>query len=179
MPNAYGLVPFFLAVLMAAPAFAEDGLGRFGAWKALRVVEKKQTVCYMVAHPIEKPEPKKPVKTGKAKPALPREAYVMVTFRPGENLAPVFSYGAGVILKEGSEALLLNLNKEKFSLFTSGEGAWARASATDQAIVKMMQKGGAMAVVAVSAKGGKLADKFDLKGAAEAYKKIAGACGIP
>jgi invasion protein IalB len=169
---------------------AEKDMGDFGSWRAFRVIEKGQHVCYMVARlsgsnadvQAEKSMKGKKAKNKKAAaPApreAPREAYAMLTFRPAESMAPVFNYNAGALLKEGAETAVA-MGKEKFSLFNAGDSAWARTAMIDRDIAAHLSKGGAMQITAVSVKGGSLRDKFDLKGADGAYRKIATACGIP
>jgi hypothetical protein len=140
----------------------------------------------MVAHP-DAPRATAPVKPAKADKkkkgkkeaaVLPRENYITITFRPHDSMFPVFGYTAGVILKDGSESTV-TIGKDKFSLFASGDTAWARTTAIDQAIAKTLRKAPTLEASAKTVKGALLRDKFSLKGADQAYKKIATSCGIP
>jgi hypothetical protein len=170
-----------MLILLSPAAFAaESGMGSFSGWKAFRVIEKEQHVCYMIAHAPLAPAPKVKKAKGKkeAAPAA-RDAYVMLTFRPSETTAPVFTYNAGTVLKDGAEAALTS-GKEKITLFIAGDAAWARTSTVDRDIAQLLKKGeGKMEIAAPGAKGSALRDTFSLKGADSAYKKITTACGIP
>ncbi|HVY12245.1 MAG TPA: invasion associated locus B family protein [Alphaproteobacteria bacterium] len=180
------ITPLLLCLALTLPAVAahaEDGLGRFGAWRSFRLMENGKHVCYMIAHPLEaasmKVEKITKTKKGTKKTVstVPREAYIMLTFRPAEGTAPVFNYNAGTVLKEGEARLVAG--KDDFSLFTTQDGAWARTPALDQSIAKTLRKGGKLEITATAAKGAALRDRFDIKGAEDAYRKIATACGIP
>ncbi len=180
-----------LSLCLALPALAaESGMGSFGAWRAFRVIEQGQHVCYMIAHPVASSTPKVDAPPAKAvkgkkgkkekKAAAPakREAYIVLTFRPAESMAPVFTYNAGMMLKESAEATLVSA-KDNFSLFTAQDSAWARTSSIDQGVAKILRRGGMLEITVPAARGGMLKDTFDLKGGEAAYKKIATACGIP
>lgn len=171
------------ALLMALPALAQENLGRVGDWHAFRDQEGNEPICYMVTYhvtPAKKAAPVKKVKgkKGKAPATLPREAYITITFRPSETLFPVFSYTAGVILKDSAEAMV-KAGTQKFSLFNAQDGAWARTSPVDQTITRAVRKEKLLEIRARTAKGKILNDKFSLKGSESAYLKIAKACGIP
>jgi hypothetical protein len=168
------------ALLMALPASAAENLGRSGDWHAFRETENNEPVCYMVTHPATPARKAAPVKkTSKtSKTPLPREPALTITFRPSESLLPVFSYTAGVILKDNAEAVV-TAGDRKFSLFNARDGAWARTGPVDQALTKAARKEKFMDVRTRTAKGKILNDKFSLKGSENAYRKIAQACGIP
>jgi hypothetical protein len=174
---------FLTAALFALPALAAEDLGGAGDWHSFRDMEKGEPVCYMMAHPVagakkEMPVKKPALKKGKATATSPREASVTITFRPSENLFPVFSYTAGMALKDGAETLVI-AGMQTFSLFNAHDGAWARRAAADQAVTLAIRKEKLLKIRARTAKGKTLIDTFSLKGSEAAYRKITKACGIP
>ncbi len=169
-----------LSVLLAlglpcasARAAEPSSVGKFGFWTAYVVREHDQPVCYMS---ITSRVP--PTKTPGKKDIRRGEIALMVTHRPAENSSDVISYTAGMKFKPASE-VMINIGKKKFSLFTQGDTAWSRDSATDHALATAMRGSASMTVTGVSAKGMKLAETVFLKGADSAYHAIGKACGLP
>jgi invasion protein IalB len=151
----------------SSPATATQRLGTAEGWTAYAYKEKSGQVCYLAGEP-QKSEPKN------AKRKMPR---AMVTHRPDEKVANVVSFGAGLPLKEGSDASL-DIGGTKFDLFTKGDSAWARTSDLDKAIVEAMSKGKQAVVKSIPQKGQPVTDSYSLSGFTQALAMIDKACNI-
>lgn len=159
-----------LLLSLAAPAFAEEKEVRQIAeaknWKSYTYDEAGK-VCFMAS---------KPTKTLPAG-AKRGDIFLMVTNRPAQNSTGVVSVVAGYPYKPGSEVELA-VGKEKFTLFTDGDTAWARDDATDKAIVQAIRTGSAVTVVGTSTRGTKTTDTYSLAGSGAAHDAINKECGV-
>ena len=151
----------------SSPATATQRLGTTEGWTAYAYKEKSGQVCYLAGEP-QKSEPKN------VKRRTPR---AMVTHRPDEKVANVVSFGAGLPLKEGSDASL-DISGAKFDLFTKGDSSWARTADLDKAIVEAMAKGKQAVVKSVPQKGQPVTDTYSLAGFTQALAMIDKACNI-
>ena len=151
----------------AASAPSATALGTAGAWSAYLAADKTGRVCYLAGSP-EKSE-----SSGVAR----HPASGMVTHRPAENIANVVSFVEGYTLKPGS-AVTLDIGDRKFEMFTDGDGAWARTSDLDRAIVTALAAGHSAVVKGVSPQGHTTADVYSLVGFDKALAMIDKACGI-
>ena len=153
-----------------APSPAAEPLrhiGGAGGWQAYVFGEKSGPVCYLVG------DPKKsgPVKF-KRKPAV-----VMVTHRPKEGVTDVVSFTEGYPLKSGSN-LELEIDGNKFTLFTKGDTAWSRTAELDKTIVTAMTKGHLAIAKASPQKGPATTDEYSLAGFTHALSLIDKACNV-
>jgi len=151
----------------SSPATATQRLGTTEGWTAYAYKEKSGQVCYLAGEP-QKSEPKY------VKRRTPR---AMVTHRPDEKVANVVSFGAGLPLKEGSDASL-DIGGAKFDLFTKGDSSWARTADLDKAIVEAMAKGKQAVVKSIPQKGQPVTDTYSLAGFTQALAMIDKACNI-
>ena len=151
----------------SSPATATQRLGTTEGWTAYAYKEKSWQVCYLAGEP-QKSEPKN------VKRRTPR---AMVTHRPDEKVANVVSFGAGLPLKEGSDASL-DIGGAKFDLFTKGDSSWTRTADLDKAIVEAMTKGKQAVVKSVPQKGQPVTDTYSLAGFTQALAMIDKACNI-
>lgn len=157
-----------LAVTAAVPALAAANthLATHGAWEAFAYTEKAGKVCYAASMPQSR--------NGGAKT---RQAFITVTHRKADKSTNVVSVSIGQAYKAGS-AVEMAIGAQEFKLFTSGDGAWAKDSATDAAIVAAMRRGNTATVRATPAKGSAITDTYSLSGISAALAEIGTACGI-
>src|SRR5262249_13027001 len=101
----------------------------------------------------------------------------MVTHRPDEKVANVVSFGAGLPLKEGSDALL-DIGGARFGLFPKGGSSPAPTGDLDKAIVEAMAKGKQAVVKSIPQKGQPVTDTYSLAGFTQALAMIDKACNI-
>jgi hypothetical protein len=180
------LTAFGLAIALTAPALAAakkpeapaqsrqspgetqpERLGGSQNWNAYFYVAKAGKVCYLAGHP------------SKSEPASLKRNDVdaLVTHRPAEKTTNVVSFVAGYLFKEGSDAEL-EVDGQKFNLFTDKDTAWARDAATDKAIVAAMTKGRSLVIKGNSIRGSSTTDIYTLAGFGEALALIDKACGV-
>ncbi|HEY1795010.1 MAG TPA: invasion associated locus B family protein [Stellaceae bacterium] len=180
--NSKGLmIGGVLAAAVAMPAWAADKpapgpaggnppaartLGSEGAWTAYVSEDRTGKVCYLIGQPA------------KSLPAsLHRQASVMVTHRPKENVANVVSFVEGVPLKDGSD-VTLKMGKKEFKLFTKNDAAWAATSDLDKEIVTALAKGRDVVARGLPQKGPATRDIYLLAGFPKALSLIDQACGV-
>lgn len=152
-----------LAAQAAAPRMVES----YGDWDAYVFTENGQKVCYMAARP----------KTNKDTYKTRDDIHALITHRPSENTKNVFSYIAGYTYKPGSEATV-QIDDQKFILFTQDSTAWAPDSETDEKLMKAIRGGSSMTVKGTSARGTQTSDVYSLKGSGAAHARISKECGI-
>jgi hypothetical protein len=156
-------------VLVCWASFAQEvkPLGSFENWNAFTYPEQGKPVCYAASQPTD----------SKGNYAKRGEVFALVTHRPAAKASDVVSLVAGYEYKPGTEVEVA-VGKDKFKLFTEGERAWAKDTATDKALVQAMAKSATMEVKGVSARGTETVDTFSLQGFAKAHQAIGQACGI-
>lgn len=163
-----------LILLCLTPSFANAGMttdpkliGTYGDWSAYSFKEDGNSVCYILS------SPKKAAGTYKKR----GEIFATVTHRPAEKSLNVFSVIAGYSYKPQT-SVTLNIDKQKFVLFTQKDSAWAPDPTTDKTIVEAMRKSKIMTITGTSSKGTKTTDTYGLKGTADAFAAIAKECEL-
>jgi invasion protein IalB len=146
---------------------AQTLLGTSRDWDAFVVTEGKTKSCYMRAAP------------GKTEPegAKRGEVYLFITHRPASKVVNEVSVIVGYPFKPGSAATL-TIGKQKFALFTEGDGAWVEKPADEARVIAAMKLGDRMTVIGTSARGTKTTDTYSLAGFSAALKTINKACGV-
>lgn len=165
----------FTAVIIAfsfafsAPAFAGEPrlLSTHGDWSAYVFTEEGNKVCYMASKP----------KKAEGDYSKRGEVFALVTHRPAEGSRDVFSYITGYDYKAGSD-VTVEVNNERFVLFTQNDMAWATDSQTDEKIANAIRGGSDMIIEGVSARGTETKDTFSLKGSSAAHEAIDKECGV-
>jgi hypothetical protein len=74
-------------------------------------------------------------------------------------------------------SVMLTIKDAPFLLVGRGDRAWSRGRAQEAAIIAAMRGGGAMRVEARDQRGGRIVDRYDLRGAATAIDAAA-ACSV-
>lgn len=164
------LAPVLLPIPAAVAADKAGGVARLGGangWDAYLDQGTRGKICFLIGKP-------KRVEGAHAKSD---DVRMSVTHRPREHAENVINFILGFRAKKDSDAALA-VDGRKFDLFTDKDGAWARDSATDRAIVTAMMRGKA-ATVKVEAERGKAGvDTYDLIGFGAALALIDKACGV-
>lgn len=140
-------------------------LGTYGDWSAYVFIEGGNKVCYMASKP--KKEEGNYTRRG--------EVFALITHRPAEGTRDVFSYITGYGYKPASEATV-DIDKDRFVLFTQDDTAWAPDAETDAKIAQSVKKGSDMVIRGVSTRGTKTTDTFSLKGSSAAHDRISTEC---
>lgn len=156
----------------AAPVPSADpgpahSLGSAGAWTAYLAQNKDGKVCYVAGQP------------GKSEPAGIKRRTVMatVTHRTEDKVANVVSFDEGYPLNE-SDDVVLEIGKDKFTLFAKDDSAWAATADLDKAIVTALGKAKQAVVKATPKKGRATIDTYSLAGFATALALIDKACDV-
>ena len=140
-------------------------MGEFTDWGAYTYKNKKGRVCYIVSQP----------KDSSPKNVNRDPVHFMVTDRPAEKVKGQVHVYIGYPFKKES-TVKLTIDGSNFTLYTSGDGAWADSSSSDSKIVRAMKAGSKMVVEGVSHRGTKTVDRFSLSGVSAALAKIGGSC---
>ena len=177
MPKPF-LIYAALTVLALCPAMgaraaskadvsAVKHLGGTGAWEAYIDDAPGGKICYLI---------------GKAKKAeggrgKAEDVRMSVTHRPADKVSNVVNFTLGFRAKKDSDAIL-DIDGKKFPLFTDKDGAWARDSTTDRAVVNAMTRGKDAILKAEPEHGGPTTEVYDLTGFTAGVGLIDKACGI-
>jgi hypothetical protein len=151
----------------ASPAPVVRHLGAAEGWAAYTYKGHLGQVCYITGFPAKREPP-----TFKRRPPV-----MMVTHRPSEKAIDVVSLDIGSPFKDGSDATL-DVDGNKFALFTKGDTAWSRTADLDKAIVATMAKGSHAVIEGTAQKGPTITDSYALSGFSRALALIDKACGV-
>lgn len=166
----FSLFAFFLtslSVVTAAPAFADEDLGRFKDWHAHTYQEDGGKVCNMWSRPTTHEEDGRPR----------GEIFAFVTHRPNDgNRRDEVSLEMGYPV-DPKQPVTVKIGSKSWSFFVLESSAFAHSS-DDAAIVKAMRAGNRMIVEAVSARGTKTKDTYSLSGFTKSHRAINKACGF-
>ena len=160
---------FIAAMLAAGAACAQQpkAIGTFEQWGSYVAGAKGSLVCYVYGEPQKA--------TGEYAKRGP--VYVQVANRQKDKVVGELSVTAGYPYKPDSD-VDLEIEANKFSLFTKDETAWARDAKTEAEAIKAMRAGKQMIVRGVSARGTKTVDTYSLAGFTAAINAINQACGV-
>lgn len=152
---------FALALLLAAPLAAKDGLGVFGEWAAFRDAEVPR--CYAIA--AAEPDRR----------AGSQAAYADVATWPRRGVRGQVHFRLSRPLHENPR-LSLTVGGERFALTGGGIDAWAEGPRADAAIVAAMRSASRMSVSAVDRSGRRFTDRYRLDDAATAMDAATVGC---
>lgn len=159
---AIGLIPSALFAQAADPQL----LSEHEDWAAYTYQNNKEgKVCYVVSQP---------------KDSLPKNVrrdpvYFLVTNRPAKNVQNEVSVITGYPYKKGSTTTA-TIGSSKYSLFTSGDGAWVESNSKEKSMIAAMRRGANMVIKGTSWRGTLTTDTYSLKGITAAIKAINEAC---
>jgi hypothetical protein len=159
------------AIVLALPAGAQEPKGKqpvperlgdpSGVWNAYTYKVANGKLSYLVGEPQAKR----------------KGANALVTHNTADKTANVVSFIAGYTYPEKAE-VDLDIDGQKFKLFTEKDTAWARDSETDRKIVDAMVRGKQAQVKGAPAKGAATTDTYSLIGFTQALHEIDKACSI-
>lgn len=172
MLNRYFLVLVIFTVFSGFSFRAMAGeprlLQTYGNWEAYAFTDDGGgKVCYIAGTP----------KKDEGKYKSRGEIHVLITHRPSDGSRDVFTYISGYAYKPAAEALL-EVDGQKFVLFTKDGNAWAINPETDAKIARAIREGKTMVVSGTSSKGTKTKDTYNLQGSSAAYARISKECGV-
>ena len=103
------------------------------------------------------------------------EVFVFVSTRPGENVRDEPSFLVGYPFKEGS-SVAVDIDGNKFTMFTKGDGAWVENAAQEQRLVAAMRAGRSMKLSGVSSRNTNTSYTVSLSGVTAAINAADKAC---
>ena len=158
---------FILAMLLTLDSSnAQTHIKTIHNWSAFQVKSDGARLCYIASAPTKE----------KGNYKRRDNTYVLVTHRPNEKKQDIFELRAGYTYKKNSN-VWINIDGQKFELFTSGGTAWAKTHMIDRALAKAMKRGRIMTATGTSSRGTKTLDTYSLKGFTAAYNTIGTDCG--
>jgi opacity protein-like surface antigen len=170
--SLFGAVLAAAAMLPAAAAKAAEPvpLGTFSDWRAYKLENGSNTICYALSQPRDT-EPKN-VRRG--------EIYVMVANWPGRKVKGEVSVVSGYPYRKDS-TVTADVDGTKFTMFTQNDaqnegGAWVQDRAGEARLISSMKRGNSLRVLGTSARGTLTKDRYSLSGVTAAIKAIDGAC---
>ncbi len=149
----------------AATAQEPTPIGEFTDWGAYTYKNNKGQVCYIVSQP----------KDSSPKNVNRDPVHYMVSHRPAEKVRNQVHVYIGYPFKKES-TVKLTIDGNRFTLYTSGDGAWSDGAGSDGKIVNAMRAGAKMVVEGTSHRGTKSVDRFSLSGVTAALSKISSIC---
>ena len=171
------LAPLLICLLSIAPIGAPQApegerrapvpefVGTHRDWNVYKFQDSNETICYMAS------EPKKQEGnyTRRGNPA------VLVTRRPTPRVVYEVSVQPGYSYAEGSD-VEVQIDRQKFLMFTRGEHAWAKDEDTDEALITAMKQGNEMRVRGTSSRETYSLDTYSLLGFTSAHQAMLNAC---
>lgn len=150
-----------LAVLVASPALARDGLGVFGQWAAFR--DPATPRCYAIAM---------------AAPSTMQrdfQPYADVAWWPRQGVRGQVHFRLSRKLQPNAP-ISLSIGGQRIALVGGGGDAWAADKRGDAAIMAAMRSAKDMTISARDASGRGFTNSYDLGGAATAMDAAAVGC---
>jgi hypothetical protein len=145
---------------LAVPAAARDSLGVFAAWGAFRDPETPR--CYAIARP-------------EREHAGDWEPFASIGSWPGRNINGQVHFRLRREMADGDTPILI-IGSQRFELTGRGPDAWAADRRADAAIIAAIRGGIDMRIAARSARHGRFAEDYSLRGAATAIDAAALGC---
>lgn len=163
MKNFVSCMIFSLTLLASVSAYAQVKDKKFKDWTVYTTTLQGKKTCYMAGFPKSK--------TGNYKKR--DEPYFLVT-KINNDVFEV-SESSGYKYKDNSD-VELNIDGNKYKMFTKGELAWASNSDKDMEIIQAMKKGNTLTARGTSIIGTYSIDKYSLSGFTDAFERINSLC---
>jgi len=167
MANRFFLILGFLCIVLIPGKGFAGVIANHDDWTVIEEREGEAKVCFAVSAPIN----------AEGDYTQRGDIFLLVTHRPREKAIGVVSIQAGYTYKARTDASV-RIRAKTFKLFTDGENAWARDTATDQALVAAMKASDKLVVTGTSSRGTQTTDTYSLSGFTKAYRATSKACGV-
>ncbi len=150
-----------VATSVASSAQTPTRIKQFKAWGAYSFKDKTGKVCYILSIPTDK----KPADRDHG------DVFFLVSQKPGKNVAFEPQVEVGYPFKPDSE-VIVNVDGQKFSMFTKGNNAWMKNAAQEPDLVAKMRNGKSMKVTGRSRRGTQTSYVYSLSGVTAALGEI-------
>ena len=165
-----------VAALLTAPAAeaqsADDLVETRQDWSVFARGEGDDKVCWIASTPTDS----KALRDGKPVEVRRGDIYMMVTYRPGEDVAKEVAFISGYPFRQGS-TVEADVGGDGWDMFTVGENAWLSSSDKDAQMVEAFKRGADVKLTGVSSRGTQTIDTFSLMGFTAAVEKAEELCG--
>jgi hypothetical protein len=160
-------VSFVLLSGGVAAAQSATQFGTFKQWNAYTHNDSGGKVCYIASQPQDS----KYSATIKGRDP----AFFLVTTRPSASTRNEASIIIGYPFKAESK-VTVDIDGQKFTMFTQGDGAWMEDPTQESALITAMQSGSKMTVSGISSRGTETTDLYSLSGVTAALSAVAKEC---
>ena len=148
-------------------ALAEDlkEIGKFKDWKAIKISDENNKVCFAQSKPVlQSPE------------KSDREARLFVTFRPAEKITDEVSTTSGYEYNS-QNSIIASSGKSKYKFDIAQDNiAWISSNKIEKRIIKRMKKASRIMVTAYNKSGSQTIDHYSLMGFTKAYNSAKKNC---
>jgi hypothetical protein len=158
---------FLVAFATGAAAQSSTPFATFKQWNAYTHTDNEGKVCYIASQPQDS---KYSATISSRDPA-----FFLVTTRPAANTRNEASIIIGYPFKRESK-VTVDIDGQKFSLFTQADGAWMEDPTQETALIAAMQSGSKMTVSSTSLRGTEVVDTYSLAGVTAALQAVAKEC---
>jgi len=148
-------------------ALAEDlkEIGKFKDWKAIKISDENNKVCFAQSKPVLQ-SPKK----------SDREARLFVTFRPAEKITDEVSTTSGYEYNS-QNSIIASSGKLKYKFDIAQDNfAWISSNKIEKRIIKRMKKASRIMITAYNKSGSQTIDHYSLMGFTKAYNAAKKSC---
>ena len=156
---------FLMAACNVARAEDPKFVQEFNDWAVYTYKAGGGQVCFIVSEP----------KSSEPKGAKRDKIFFLVQHRPKDGVKSEVSTIIGYPFKQGSTSTI-DIDGNKYQLYTNGDGAWAESGDSGKKIVAAMKNGKAMNVSGTSWRGTTTKDNYSLSGVTAAMDKIDSMC---
>ncbi len=158
------------SLALVGPALAQAGrepalIKQNSDWSSFSHGDGPGKVCFAMTTPKSKTPPN--LNHG--------DVFFFVSNRPGEGVRNEPSILVGYPFQDGSR-VTVDIDGEKFTLFTKGDGAWVENAAQEAPLIAAMKKGRTMSVAGTSGRGNATGYTFSLSGISASVGDIDKAC---
>jgi hypothetical protein len=158
------------SLAFVGPALAQAGrepalIKQNSDWSSFSHGDGPGKVCFAMTTPKSKTPPN--LNHG--------DVFFFVSNRPGEGVRNEPSILVGYPFQDGSR-VTVDIDGEKFTLFTKGDGAWVENAAQEAPLIAAMKKGRTMSVAGTSGRGNATGYTFSLSGISASVGDIDKAC---
>ena len=148
-------------------ALAEDlkEIGKFKDWKAIKISDENNKVCFAQSKPVLQSTKKSD-----------REARLIVTFRLPEKITDEVSTTSGYEYNS-QNSIIATSGKSKYKFDIAQEDfAWISSNKIEKRIIKRMKKASRIMVTAYNKSGSQTIDHYSLMGFTKAYNSAKKNC---
>lgn len=159
------LVSIFATGAAVAQTSKPTLVQKYNDWEVYSYDGQSGKICYALSRP----------KDSQPSDRDHGDVFFFVSNRPSEGVKGETSMLVGYTFKENS-SVTVDVDGQKFTLFTKGDGAWMENPAQEASLLAAMRKGRAMSASGQSTRGTNTSYRFSLSGVTAASDRINQIC---